>query len=138
MAIYLTNPITIPVVQQRVADKVWISSMTVNAKYPDEPITATFVVTPYSTETNETFKELSQTFTVDDVFLACQTNQVLAQALGAIYAAVDNLIKERGLFGLEPDQPVYVFPPDPEPTPDPIVPDDTGSLDPNPPSEGGV
>jgi hypothetical protein len=103
MAIILTDPITMPIVNERTADKIWISSMTVNAVHPEDPVTATFVVTPYCSDTNEVMKPLSQTFTVDDVFTACASNPTLAQALGAIYAAVETLIKERRMFGLTPD-----------------------------------
>lgn len=103
MAIILTQPITMPVVSERTADKLWVLSMTVDAQHPEEAVKATFVVAPYCSSTNEVFKNMQKTISVDDVFSACATNATLAQALGAIYLAVENLAKEQRLFGLNPD-----------------------------------
>lgn len=128
MAIILKTPITMPVVNERTATKVWILNMNIDASHPDEPVSATFTLAPYCEETNEVFKPMVKSITVSNVFETCASNPALAQAIGAIYAAVETLVKENRLFGLEPDVPentnnvpVITEPPSTPPEEPPVV-----------------
>lgn len=104
MAIEITNPIVIPPQTEKVADKVWVCTMNVNANAGNTaPTTAYFSVAPFISSTGEILKDKMEHINVNDVFTACMTNPTLAQAVGAIYLAVESLCKEKGLFGMEPD-----------------------------------
>ena len=104
MAIEITNPIVIPPQAEKVADRVWVCTMNVNANAGNTaPTTAYFSVAPFISSTGEILKDKIEHINVNDVFAACMTNPTLAQAVGAIYLAVESLCKEKGLFGMEPD-----------------------------------
>ena len=78
--------------------------MNVNANSGnDAPTTAYFSVAPYISATGEILRNQMQHINVPDVFRACASNPTLAQAVGAIYLAVEALCKERYLFSMEPD-----------------------------------
>jgi hypothetical protein len=103
MPLSLPTPLVIPAVPERQADKIWIVSMQVNAADPLKKVTANFAVAPYVSTTGELFKEKIQNIPVDDVLAACATNPTLGAALMGIYNAVEELCKQRGMFGMEPD-----------------------------------
>lgn len=103
MPIALETPITVPPVEAKSADLLWILGMHVDASQRGQPIRTTFDVAPYIGSTGEVISEQKQTIVVSDTFAACASNPTLAHALGSIYAAVEVLCKERSLFGLQPD-----------------------------------
>jgi hypothetical protein len=103
MPIDIPQPIVVPAAAEKVADKVWILTMNVNANDLTKPVKAYFSVAPYVATTGEVLRDKIEHINVDDVMTACATNPTLAQALGAIYQAVHELCKQRNLFGLAPD-----------------------------------
>lgn len=104
MAIEIPNPIVIPAQPSKTADKVYILTMNVNSNSGiAAPTTAYFSVAPFVSSTGEILRDQMQHISIPDVFTACEQNVVLAQAVNSIYAAVDSLCKERGLFGMQPD-----------------------------------
>jgi hypothetical protein len=105
MPIVLQSPVVIPsiVTPERTADKLWILGMHVFADNPTQPVTCQFDVAPFNSSTGEVFRNGMAQIPVADVLVACANNEKLATALQAIYAAVEELCKERLLFGLTPD-----------------------------------
>ena len=103
MAIEITNPIEIPAVEAKVADKVWIIKMEISAASASEPVRAYFNVAPFISSTGEIVTTQKRDIFLDDVFTACEANQKLGMAMGTIYEAVQELCKQQRLFGMEPD-----------------------------------
>ncbi len=97
-------PIVVAPQPEKTADKLWILTMNINANSGNSaPTTAYFSVAPYISSTGEILRDQMQHINVPDVFTACYTNPILAQAVGAIYLSVESLCKERYLFGMQPD-----------------------------------
>ena len=104
MAIDITVPIVVPPQPEKIADKVWVLTMNVNANNSAfDPIKTYFSVAPFVSTTGEILKDKMQHINISDTFTACQSNPTLAMAMGAIYNAVQFLCKENRLFGMEPD-----------------------------------
>lgn len=103
MPIPLKTPLIVDAIPRREADKLWILTMTVNASDITKPVQANFSVAPFVSATGEILYDQMEQIPVDDVLAACVTNPKMAQALGAIYSAVNELCKERNMFGLVPD-----------------------------------
>jgi len=104
MAIIIPDPIVVPPQPEKVADKVWILTMNINANNGvTSPVTAYFSVAPYISSTGEILREKMEHINISDVFTACASNQTLAYTVGMIYNSVEALCKERRLFGMEPD-----------------------------------
>lgn len=103
MAISIPNPIVVAPVAEKVADRLWVLTMNVNANDLTKPVSLYISVAPYVPATNEVLRDQMAHIQIDDLLTTCATNPTLAQALGAIYIAVENLCKERRHFGMEPD-----------------------------------
>lgn len=103
MAIEITNPLTIPAVEAKVADKIWITKIDISAPSTTEPVRAYFNVAPLVSSTGEIITTQKHDIFVEDVLATCATNETLTEAVNAIYAAIEVLCKQQRLFGMELD-----------------------------------
>lgn len=103
MAITIPD-LVLPAQPERVAKKLWCLALKVNSTAGlTGPTTAFFSVAPYIEATGEILKDKAENITIPDVFSECSKNMKLAIAVNAIFEAVQEICKEKYLFGLEPD-----------------------------------
>ncbi len=99
MSIQLSTPIVVEQ-QTKTYDKIWINTININADDPQKQVTFYASVTPYCDVDHTILRRQIQNINVSDVFYVCQDNPTLANAVGAIYEAVEELCKVNNLFGM--------------------------------------
>jgi hypothetical protein len=106
MPIELNTPVIVPAVTvpEKVADRIYIQHLSIMAEDPTQPVTCTIGVCPMVSATGELLREGQAQIVLGDVLTACQSNQTLGGALQAIYGAVGELCRQRGMYGLTPTE----------------------------------
>ena len=102
MAIQLSSQIITPpiaAIPSQTFDAVWIQSINIQSSIPGEQVKASIVVAPWNSTTNELYEAGSRMIYMDDVFAECAVNTILAQAMGTIFAAVQDIIIKKNTFG---------------------------------------
>lgn len=117
MAIQPVEPIIIPA---KTADKLWIVYLNVNSQNPTSPANVFIRLAPYSSETGEIFNDYAKVIEIPDLFAAAAKDEVLANAIGTLFNAIEKLAKDRGIFGVVPQE-TPIIPVDPT-GPDSVVP----------------
>jgi len=95
MAIQPTNPITVP---SKVADSLWITSLNIIAPDATRPIRVQMLVAPFISSTGEILKDMQKPVVISNLDTEAAGNPLVAAAVAAIYAAVENLVKTKGVF----------------------------------------
>lgn len=96
MAIQPGQPIIIP---EKTADTLWVSSLCVEAPNLTTPVSVAIKLLPYNSQTGETFPTCVKDIRIDDLFSAAAGDEVLANAITVLFAAIQKLSDDRALFG---------------------------------------
>jgi len=93
-----TTPVTIPAVSAKTADALWISNLTINAPNLTDKVNATAMVVPYNSSTGELLRGQAKMLRLNDLFGMAATNANIANAMQALFLAVQEQIQIQKLF----------------------------------------
>lgn len=97
MAIELNTPIVLPAQTERVADRIWINKLIVNATGGlNASVSCRMEVIPYVYSTGELIIDKKRIIIIDDLF--SETNPKVQAAMQAIYTAVEDICESRDIF----------------------------------------
>ena len=101
MSISLPTPVVQPSVSY---GSLWINTLNIVSDDPAKPVLANISVSPWDPVSNTCLRSATVNITFSDLFAAANKDQtgVLAAAIEAIYAAVQTICGEQGLFGMTP------------------------------------
>jgi len=97
MPITTENPIVIPAVEQKIADKLWITQLVSLAPTVNQSTRVIIKVMPYNSSTNESFPSLEKTIVIEDLNAAASQTPEIGQAMQGVYNGVDAYIKNNNL-----------------------------------------
>jgi len=90
--------IVIPAQEAITADGIWISRLAINAPDPTQPIAIVAQLVPYVSSTAQLLPELGKTLVISDLAAVAQTDQTVANAMNALFLAVQSQIQAQGLY----------------------------------------
>ena len=93
-----SGSIVIPPVDSQVADGIWVSSININAPSPTQPVVARIRAIPFNSTSSVMFPSLSKNIFLPDVFAEAAQQPAVAEAMGAIFNAIQVLIVSQSLF----------------------------------------
>jgi hypothetical protein len=96
--ITLPTPITTPAIAEKTADGVWILHLQIIAPSPTQQIKVLAQVAPFISSTGEVLVNQAKMVRIDDVASLAATNQNIANAMGAIFIAIQEQIVTQNLF----------------------------------------
>jgi len=97
MPIQIQTPVVVASTQEKTATKIWISNLMIHAPNPNGKIRVSATLVPQTTE-GELLNSLKKNLIIDDLFAEASGNQVLAQTIDSIYAAIQDQIVSKNLF----------------------------------------
>lgn len=100
MAITIT-PITIQE-QTKTYSQVWVHSININSDNPKKPVMVYFSSSPYCPDDQSCLRDQMQHVNIDDLFseVSNDPSGKLGQAVASLYDAIQEILTQRGLFGL--------------------------------------
>lgn len=98
MAITPSTTLIIPPVDQKSADKYWITNLTINAQRITEPVNVRVSLMPYNSTTGEQFPSMTKIMFIEDLFTIAETNQDVANVITNLFDVIDALAKERNII----------------------------------------
>jgi hypothetical protein len=93
----MITPTTQSVQPTIVYDGLWIKNIAIQAPSPLLPIRATIVVNPYSSASGS-LSPVSKNIIIQDVFSLAATSSYVANAMGSIFAYVQDQVVSQSLF----------------------------------------
>ena len=91
MPITNTAPVVKPSTTEKTYPHLWINNIQINCPSPTAKGRAVFTVSPYDGTSGEMLEGSQRQIVVKDLFDAIATSPTLQQAMGAIFAAVDEI-----------------------------------------------
>jgi hypothetical protein len=81
-----------------IADGVWITQLLIRSPSIEQPVSARMQLCPYNSTTNILYTDMTQIVNIPDVYATAETNPLLANAMGAIFAYVQDYVISQSLF----------------------------------------
>jgi uncharacterized protein involved in propanediol utilization len=89
------QPIEVPA---KTADGLWITNLSINAPSPGQAVRVTANVVPFVSQTGELIIDKRKQLEIEDLYALASTDADVAATIQALYATLQRLITDRGLF----------------------------------------